>query len=65
MVDLDKFSLFFFFLSARHVCGFRYIAGDLKDLGFLGLKEGKATGGEREKAGWRWGFRQLDLVLKN
>ena len=53
------------FSPARHVCGFRYVADDLKDLGFLGLKEGKATEGEREKAGWGWGFRQLDLVLKN
>ena len=49
MVDLDKLSLFFFFSPARHVCGFKYVAGDLKDLGFLGLKEGKATEGEERK----------------
>ena len=29
--------------------GCKDVAGDLKDLGFLGLKEGKATEGEERK----------------
>ena len=59
MVYFYKLSLVF--SPAGHLCGFRYVAGDLKDLGFLELKGGKATGG-RERG---WGFKQLDLVLKN
>lgn len=62
MVDFDKLSLVF--SPAGQLCGFRYVAGDLKDLGFLGLKEGKATGGREGMGVQAIGFSSQKLNHK-